>query len=337
MKKVAINGFGRIGRCILRAWLARRQELDFEIVAINDLADLNINVHLLKYDSNYGPLCEDVEVENDKIIVGDHPIICLKQAAPESINWRSLSVDVVLECTGAFTKRNLAAKHLEGGAKKVIVSAPCDEADETIVFGVNHSDYNPDSHHIISCASCTTNCLAPIVYVLDKVFGVERGLMTTVHAYTNDQRILDLVHKDLRRARAAGMSIIPTTTGAARTVGKVLKHLKGKIDGFALRVPVPVVSVVDFVATLSTAAATKEQVNNALRDYSETQLKGILAVTTEELVSTDFKGRTESSIVDLNLTQVIDNNFVKVVAWYDNEYGFSNRMLDLTELVCKTA
>ncbi|MCS6893710.1 MAG: type I glyceraldehyde-3-phosphate dehydrogenase, partial [Deltaproteobacteria bacterium] len=324
MKRVAINGFGRIGRIVFRALNTVYPKPKIEVVAINDLCDAHTMAHLLQYDSNYGTLNATISVEDSFLSFNGRRIKILSQSDPKLIDWGNLGVDIVLECTGVFTTKEKAKVHIERGAKKVIVSAPCDNADKTLVFGVNHSDYNPEEDQVISCASCTTNCLAPVVFCLDKEFGVVNGFMTTAHAYTNDQRILDLPHKDYRRARAANLSIIPTTTGAAKAVGKVLTTMSGKIDGLALRVPVSVVSVVDFVAVLK-QRATKQEVNSAFINYSQQNLKGILGVSKEPLVSVDFKGSTLSSIVDLELTMV-NENLVKVIAWYDNEFGFSCRM-----------
>lgn len=326
MTKIAINGFGRIGRCILRALCDSYPNTKLHVVAVNDLADVRTLHHLFKYDSNYGVFSGLTAFGENWIEVNGNRIQVLNISNPKELPWGELGVDLVLECTGVFTTREKAAVHLERGAKKVLVSAPCDGADFTLVYGVNHQDYNPNEHFVISCASCTTNCLAPVVHVLDKNFGVKNGLMTTAHAYTNDQRILDLPHKDLRRARAAGLSIIPTTTGAAKAVGKVLPDLKGRIDGLALRVPVSVVSVVDFVCQVN-KQVTKENVNEAFLRASENELKGILGTCNEPVVSSDFKGSSFSSIVDLELTMV-SGDLVKVISWYDNEWGFSCRMID---------
>jgi glyceraldehyde 3-phosphate dehydrogenase len=332
--KVGINGFGRIGRNILRAALAANNR-ELEFVAVNDITDAGTLAHLLKHDSVHGTLEGSVAAEDKALIVDGSRIAVFSERDPSKLPWKSLGVSVVLECTGLFTDRDKAALHLNAGAKKVIISAPAKGADLTICFGVNDKSYKPAEHHVVSNASCTTNCLAPIAKVLHERFGVVRGLMTTVHAYTNDQQILDLPHKDLRRARAAGMSMIPTTTGAARAVGEVLPELKGKLDGMAIRVPTSNVSIVDLVAELR-QSASEAQINDALRAAAEGPLKGILACTDEELVSVDFNGSPVSSTVDLGLTKVIDGNFVKVLSWYDNEWGFSNRMVDVTAMIGKS-
>lgn len=331
--KIAINGFGRIGRTALRAAMERK-ELGIEVVAINDLGDAKTLAHLLKYDSVYGQLKGTVEVEDGNLVVDGKTIKILNEKDPAKLPWRSMEIDVVIESTGAFTNREGAAKHLEAGAKKVIISAPAEKPDITVVIGVNHHEYDPKKHNIISNASCTTNCLAPVVKVLDDNFKVHRGFMTTVHAYTNDQRILDFPHRDLRRARAAAVSIIPTSTGAARAIGLVLPHLKGKLDGVALRVPVPDVSIVDLVAQVE-RQTTKDEVNNAFIKASQNELKGILACSNEPLVSVDYIRNPHSAIVDLEYTNVIDGNFIKVFAWYDNEWGYSNRLIELASMVGK--
>ncbi|MEM4587822.1 MAG: type I glyceraldehyde-3-phosphate dehydrogenase [Candidatus Jordarchaeales archaeon] len=332
--RVAINGFGRIGRTALRAAVERR-DLGVEIVAINDLADVKTLAHLLKYDSVYGRFKGTVETDGGNLIVNGKPIAVLNEKDPAKLPWKKMEVDIVIESTGVFTHREGAAKHLEAGAKKVIISAPAENPDITIVIGVNHHEYDPKKHNIISNASCTTNCLAPIVKVLDDNFKVQRGLMTTVHAYTNDQRILDFPHRDLRRARAAAVSIIPTSTGAARAIGLVLPHLKGKLDGIALRVPVPDVSIVDLVAQVE-RRTTKEEVNEAFIKASQGDLKGILACSREPLVSVDYIGDPHSAIVDLEYTNVIDGTFVKVMGWYDNEWGYSNRLIELASMIGKS-
>ncbi len=331
--KVGINGFGRIGRNILRAAVKQGSELEF--VAVNDLTDAKTLAHLLKYDSVHGTLPCSVTPTDKAVEVDGKPVRVFSERDPAKLPWGDLGVDVVLECTGLFTDRDKAAAHLTGGAKKVLISAPAKKADLTICYGVNHTAYRPAEHHVVSNASCTTNCLAPLAKVLHEAFGIERGLMTTVHAYTNDQQILDLPHKDLRRARAAGMSMIPTTTGAARAVGEVLPDLKGKLDGMAIRVPTPNVSIVDLSAELKTTV-TEQQVNDALRAAADGPLRGILACTTEELVSIDFNGSPASSTVDLSLTKVMGGNFVKVLSWYDNEWGFSCRMVDVATLLGKS-
>ncbi|MBE3591042.1 MAG: type I glyceraldehyde-3-phosphate dehydrogenase [Firmicutes bacterium] len=324
--RVGINGFGSIGRRFFRQTLDRP---DVEVVAVNDIGSVETSAHLLKYDTNYGRFPQEVRVEGGDLIVGGRRLKFFAERDPAAIPWKEHGVDVVIESTGLFTDREKAAVHIEkGGAKKVIISAPAKGEDITIVMGVNEKSYDPQKHHVISNASCTTNCLAPLVKVLDEAFGVEHGLMTTVHAYTNDQRVLDLPHKDLRRARAAGLNIIPTTTGAARAVGKVLPHLNGRLNGFALRVPTSVVSVVDFVA-VTRKPVSVEAANEAFRAAAAGPLKGILGVEEEELVSSDFKGDPRSSIVDLPLTMTMGDHMVKAVAWYDNEWGYSARLVDL--------
>ncbi|MEG6584916.1 type I glyceraldehyde-3-phosphate dehydrogenase [Dendrosporobacter sp. 1207_IL3150] len=329
--KVGINGFGRIGRNVFRAALNNPA---VEIVAVNDLTDAATLAHLLKYDSIHGTLNAEVKVDGNSIIVNGKAVQVLAEREPAKLPWKDLGVEVVVESTGRFTDRDKAAAHLEAGAKKVIISAPAKKEDITIVMGVNEDKYEAANHHVISNASCTTNCLAPFAKVLHEKFGIKRGLMTTVHAYTNDQQILDLPHKDLRRARAAGMSIIPTTTGAAKAVALVLPELKGKLNGFAMRVPTPNVSVVDLVAELD-KTATAEEINAALKAAAEGELKGILAYTEEPLVSKDFNGNPNSSIVDALSTMVIEGNMVKVVSWYDNEWGYSNRVVDLVKFIAE--
>lgn len=328
--KVGINGFGRIGRNVLRAALKHGSSLEF--VAVNDLTDSKTLAHLLKYDSVHGTLANEVAPGDKALVVDGKTIRVFSERDPAKLPWKDLGVDVVLECTGLFTDRDKAAAHLTGGAKKVIISAPAKGADLTICFGVNHAAYDAAKHHVVSNASCTTNCLAPVAKVLHETFGITRGLMTTVHAYTNDQQILDLPHKDLRRARAAAMSMIPTTTGAARAVGEVLPDLKGKLDGMAIRVPTPNVSIVDLTAELK-QTATEQQINDALRAAAAGPLKNVLACADQELVSIDFNGCPASSTVDLALTKVMDKNFCKVLSWYDNEWGFSNRMVDVATLI----
>ncbi len=327
--RVGINGFGRIGRNILRASLGDR---DIEFVAINDVTDSPTLAHLLKYDSVFGRLQGDVRAKDDSIVVNGREIKVLSVRDPSQLPWKDLGVEVVLECTGLFTSRDKAEGHISAGAKKVIISAPAKGEDITICMGVNHENYDPAKHHIISNASCTTNCLAPVAKVLHERFGIVKGLMTTVHAYTNDQRILDLPHKDLRRARAAALSIIPTTTGAARAVGAVLPELKGRLDGMAVRVPVPTVSLVDLVADLEKDVSA-DDINTAMKEEAEGRLKGILEYCDEECVSIDFKHNSHSSIFDAPSTKVIEGNMVKVLAWYDNEWGFSCRMRDLVHLI----
>jgi glyceraldehyde 3-phosphate dehydrogenase len=328
--KVAINGFGRIGRNVVRAALSDR---DVEFVAVNDITDAKTLAHLLKYDSVHGALPQEVKAEDQALVVGGKRIRVCSERDPAKLPWRELGVSVVLECTGLFTEREKAAAHLSAGAKKVLVSAPAKGADLTICYGVNHQAYKPSEHHVVSAASCTTNCLAPLAKVLHESFGIARGLMTTVHAYTNDQQILDLPHKDLRRARAAAMSMIPTTTGAARAVGEVLPDLKGRLDGMAIRVPTANVSIVDLTAELKRQNVSEKQVNDAMRAAAEGPLRGILRCIDEPLVSIDFNGSPYSSSVDLSLTRVLEGNFAKVLSWYDNEWGFSNRMVDVAKVV----
>jgi glyceraldehyde 3-phosphate dehydrogenase len=327
--RVGINGFGRIGRNIMRAALA---DDDIDFVAVNDLTDATTLAHLLKYDSVLGNLAASISGGTDTITVDGDTFKVFASKDPATLPWKDLGVDIVLECTGKFTDRDGAGKHLAGGAKKVIVTAPAKKPDVTVVLGVNDEKYDPATHHIISNASCTTNCLAPLAKVLHESFGLKRGWMTTVHAYTNDQNLLDLPHKDIRRARAAAMSIIPTTTGAASAVGEVLPALKGKLDGISMRVPTPNVSVVDLVA-LFEKTATVDDVNGALRAAAAGPMKGILHVEDAPLVSIDFRGNAHSSIVDSAYTKVMDGDFVKVMAWYDNEWGYSNRCVDLLKKV----
>jgi len=331
--RIGINGFGRIGRLTLRT-INQYYQGKLEIAAVNDLTDTRTNAHLLKWDSTYGPYPGTVAAAEDAITVDGNKIKVLSERDPSKIPWQDYGVQVVIESTGLFTDATRAAAHLQGGAKKVIISAPAKKEDISIVLGVNEEKYDPKQHHIISNASCTTNCIAPVVKVLNDSFGVSKGLMTTIHAYTNDQNLLDTVHRDLRRARAAALNIIPTTTGAARMVGEIIPELKGKIHGMALRVPTPTSSVVDFVADLN-REATLEQVNQAFQAAAEGRLKGILEYCQEELVSLDFKGNPASSIVDAPSTMVIAGNMVKVIAWYDNEWGYSCRLADLTDLVIK--
>ena len=328
--KVGINGFGRIGRVVFRAAI---NNPDVEIVAVNDLTDAKTIAHLLKYDSVHGNLDMEVKAEGDNIVVNGKKIYVSKETNPANIPWKAHGVEIVVESTGRFTDADKAAAHIEAGAKKVIISAPAKGEDITIVMGVNEDKYEPAKHNIISNASCTTNCLAPFAKVLHEKFGIVSGLMTTVHSYTNDQNILDLPHKDLRRARAAAMSIIPTTTGAAKAVALVLPELKGKLNGFAMRVPTPNVSVVDLVATLA-KPATAAEINQALKEAAEGPLKGIMGFCEEELVSIDFNGCKLSSSIDAPSTMVIDN-MVKVVSWYDNETGYSNRVVDLIDYIAK--
>jgi glyceraldehyde 3-phosphate dehydrogenase len=330
--RVAINGFGRIGRNILRA--AKEYGSDLDFVAVNDLTDADTLAHLLRYDSVHGRYPGSVDVSADSLVVDGDEIRVLAERDPANLPWSDLGVDLVFEATGLFTTREKAQLHLDAGARKVIITAPAKGEDVTIVLGVNQDRYDPDDHHIISNASCTTNCLAPVVKVILDSFGFRRGVMTTIHAYTNDQNILDLPHKDLRRARAAGMSIIPTTTGAAKATGLVLPEVKGKIDGMAMRVPTPNVSIVDLVAEIE-RETTIEDVNQAMRDAAGGSLKGILDVSDDQLVSVDFVGNPASSIVDSRSTFVIDDRLVKVVAWYDNEWGYSTRCVDLAGYVAE--
>ena len=329
--KVGINGFGRIGRNIMRAALGKA---DIEIVAVNDLTSAATLAHLLKYDSVLGNLHAEVSATADGISVDGREFKVLSQKDPAALPWKDMGVDVVFESTGIFTGREGAAKHLAAGAKKVIITAPAKNPDVTVVLGVNDASYNPATHHIISNASCTTNCLAPIAKVLNEQFGLIKGQMTTVHSYTNDQQLLDLPHKDLRRARAAALSMIPTTTGAAAAVGEVLPELKGRLDGISVRVPTPNVSVVDLVALLG-RKVTAEEVNAAFTAAANGPLKGILAVSHAELVSIDFRGNPHSSIVDAPYTKVMDGDFVKVLSWYDNEWGYSSRCVDLLEQIVR--
>jgi glyceraldehyde 3-phosphate dehydrogenase len=329
--KIGINGFGRVGRLTFRA-VNQYHNGKLEVVAINDLTDTKTNAHLLKWDSTYGAYPSKVEASSNSIIVDGKEIKVSSERDPTNIPWQDYGVDIVIESTGQFTDATKAAVHLQSGARKVIISAPARNEDITIVLGVNENQYLPDKHNVISNASCTTNCIAPVVKVLQDNFGVDKGLMTTIHAYTNDQRILDIVHSDLRRARAAAMNIIPTTTGAARAVTLVIPELAGRLHGLAFRVPVPTVSVVDFVADLNKEITT-EQVNQALQTAAEGPMSGILQYCQEELVSTDFKGNPASSIVDAPSTMVIGSNMVKVLAWYDNEWGYSCRLADLATYI----
>ncbi|MCK5236938.1 MAG: type I glyceraldehyde-3-phosphate dehydrogenase, partial [Deltaproteobacteria bacterium] len=317
--KIAINGFGRIGRNVLRNCL---NEKDIEVVAINDLTDAKTLAHLLKYDSVFGILDKDISATDCEIVIDGHKIKITSERDPANLPWKDLGIDIALECTGLFTARDKAELHLKAGAKKVVISAPAKNEDITLCMGVNSNDYDPAKHNIISNASCTTNCLAPVAKVLSDEFGIVRGLMTTVHAYTNDQKILDLPHKDLRRARAAALSMIPTTTGAAKAVSLVLPQLKGKLDGMAVRVPVPTVSLVDLVCELE-KDTTEEEINNAIKKAAEGDMKGVLQYCDEPCVSVDFKGNPHSSIFDAMSTKVLGGNMIKVLSWYDNEWGFS--------------
>ncbi|MDQ6600296.1 type I glyceraldehyde-3-phosphate dehydrogenase [Bacillus salipaludis] len=329
--KVGINGFGRIGRNVFRAAL---NNSNIEIVAINDLTDANMLAHLLKYDTVHGTLTEDVTVDGEYLVVGGHKVKVIAERDPAQLGWGDLGVEVVVESTGRFTKREDAAKHLEAGAKKVIISAPATNEDITIVMGVNEDKYDAANHHVLSNASCTTNCLAPFAKVLNDTFGIKRGMMTTVHSYTNDQQILDLPHKDYRRARAAAENMIPTSTGAAKAVSLVLPELKGKLNGMAMRVPTPNVSVVDLVAELE-KDVTVDEINAALKEAAEGPLKGILAYSDLPLVSSDYNGATVSSTIDALSTMVLEGNMVKVLSWYDNEVGYSNRVVDLVDYIAQ--
>jgi glyceraldehyde 3-phosphate dehydrogenase len=331
--RVGINGFGRIGRQTLKAILEHHAD-DLEIVAVNDLTDTQTNAHLLKYDSTYGRFPGEVVAKESSLVVNGHEIKVIAQRDPGQIPWGDLGVEIVVESTGFFTDADKAAAHLKGGAKKVIISAPAKGEDITIALGVNNDMYDPAKHTIISNASCTTNCLAPTAKVLNDTFGIERGLMNTIHSYTNDQRILDQVHKDLRRARAAAANIIPTSTGAARALALVIPELKGRFDGMSLRVPTITVSVVDFVA-ITRKETSVEGVNAAFKEAAQGPLKGILDITDEPLVSSDFRGDPHSAIVDGLSTMVLGGNMIKVVAWYDNEWGYSNRVADLVDFVSK--
>ena len=335
-KKVAINGFGRIGRLVFRAYLERSNEFNetYEISYINDLADIDSNIHLLKYDSVHGAFGDDIQKTADnKFKVGQNEITVTSEKNPIDLNWAEKEIDVILECTGVFASKEKALLHVESGAKKVVVSAPCTNADFTVVQGVNHEKINSD-HVIISNASCTTNCLSPVAYVIDKEFGIENGYMTTIHSYTGDQNTVDTFHKDLRRARAAANNIIPTSTGAAKAVGLVLPHLKGKLDGTAIRVPTPNVSLVDFKFNTQKAISVDE-LNKKFQEYANGPLKGIMGVDTDPKVSSDYNHDSRSSILDLTETTAVSDNFGRVLTWYDNEWGFSNRMLETTEQVCK--
>ena len=330
--RVAISGFGRIGRNILRAIVEAKRK-DLEIVAINDLFSAKDNAHLLRHDSVHGRFPGEVKVDGNSIDVGAGPIKVLAERDPKKLPWKSLDIDVVMECTGIFTDRDKAAAHLEAGAKRVLVSAPAKGADLTVVYGVNHDRLTRD-HKVVSNASCTTNCLAPVAKVLNDLVGIKSGFMTTIHAYTNDQNVLDVAHKDMRRARAAAINLIPTSTGAAAAVGLVLPELKGKLDGTAIRVPTPNVSVVDlkFIPGRETAI---DEINKAMEHAAKQELKGVLAVSNEPLVSIDFNHTPYSSTFDLTQTQIVDGKLVRVLAWYDNEWGFSNRMADTTAVMGK--
>jgi glyceraldehyde 3-phosphate dehydrogenase len=328
--RVGINGFGRIGRQSLKAILERAPEL--EVVAVNDIVDVPTNALLFAHDSTYGNFPGTVSHTDDSIVINGKAIKVLQIKDPAQLPWKDLGVDIVIESTGIFTDATKARAHLDAGAKKVLISAPAKNEDITIVLGVNADKYDPAKHNIISNASCTTNCLAPVAKVLVDTFGIEKGLMTTIHSYTNDQRILDVAHKDPRRARSAGLNMIPTTTGAAKALSLVIPELKGKLDGFSLRVPTPTVSIVDLTMTLS-KPSTAEAINDAFRKAAAGPMKGILGVSDEPLVSMDFKADTRSSIVDSALTKVIGDNFAEVLSWYDNEWGYSCRVADVTKLI----
>ncbi len=327
--KLGINGFGRIGRLVFRCAMGRP---DYEFIAVNDIADAGTLAHLLKYDSVHGRLDAPVESTGGAMIVDGREVRVFAESDPARLPWKDVGVDVVIEATGRFRKRDQAAKHLEAGARKVLISAPSPDADITIVMGVNNQSYDPERHHVVSTASCTTNCLVPVVKVLQDTFGIRRGLMTTIHAYTNDQRILDLPHKDLRRARAAAVSMIPTTTGAAKATALAMPELQGKLNGIAVRVPVADGSLVDLVAEVE-KEATVEEVKEAYREASAGKLKGILQYTEAPLVSVDIIGNAHSAIVDGTMTDVLDGRLVKVLAWYDNEWGYANRMVDMVGLL----
>ena len=334
-KKVAINGFGRIGRLVYRAFLERLNEFSnqYEISYINDLADIDSNIHLLKYDSIHGPLNKEVnKISNEQFSIGENTVTVTSEKNPIGLKWKDKKVDIILECTGVFASKEKAMSHIESGASKVIVSAPCSGADITVVQGVNNKNINID-HQIISNASCTTNCLAPVAFVIDQEFGIENGYMTTIHSFTGDQNTVDTFHKDLRRARAASSNIIPTSTGAAKAVGLVLPHLNGKLDGTAIRVPTPNVSLVDFKFNTK-KNITIENLNNKFQEYANGSLKGILGVDTDPKVSSDYNHDARSSILDLSETTTVSDNFGRVLTWYDNEWGFSNRMLETTAQVC---
>ncbi|MBU5226169.1 type I glyceraldehyde-3-phosphate dehydrogenase [Clostridium senegalense] len=333
MIKVGINGFGRIGRNFFKALINKYND-DLEVVAINDLTDADTLAHLLKYDSLYGQFEGTVENTENEIVVNGKSIKIFAERDPHNIPWGVLGVDIVIEASGKFTDGNKAKAHIEAGAKKVLISAPAKNEDITIVLGVNESEYDSNNHNIISNASCTTNCLAPFAKILDREFGIVKGLMTTIHSYTNDQKILDAPHSDLRRARAAAEAMIPTTTGAAKAVSLVLPQLKGKLNGMAVRVPTPTVSITDLVCEIS-KNATVEEINDAFRKAAEGELKGILGYSEEPLVSIDYRGDERSSIVDGLSTMLISDNMVKVVSWYDNEWGYSNRLADLTKYVAE--
>ena len=334
-KKVAINGFGRIGRLVYRAFLERSNEFSdqYEIAYINDLADIDTNIHLLKYDSIHGPLSKEInKISKEQFSIDENKVTVTSERNPINLNWSDKNVDIILECTGVFASKDKAMSHVESGASKVIVSAPCSGADITVVQGVNDKNINLD-HQVISNASCTTNCLAPVAFVIDQEFGIENGYMTTIHSYTGDQNTVDTFHKDLRRARAAANNIIPTSTGAAKAVGLVLPHLKGKLDGTAIRVPTPNVSLVDFKFNTKKNISI-ESLNNKFQEYANNSLKNILGVDRDPKVSSDYNHDSRSSILDLSETTTVSDNFGRILTWYDNEWGFSNRMLETTAQVC---
>lgn len=333
MIRLGINGFGRIGRQVLKA-VMERYPSSLSVAVINDLFDVETNAHLFQYDTNYGRFPGEVKVKKDSLVINGQSIKNVAYRDPLTIPWDDEGIDIVIESTGLFLSGPKASAHIEAGAKKVIITAPAKEEDITIVMGVNHKDYKPKKHHIVSNASCTTNCLAPPVLVVHGAFGIEKGMMTTVHSYTNDQRILDLAHRDLRRARAAGQNIIPTTTGAAKALSLVIPDLAGRFDGYSLRVPTPTVSIVDFVAQLRNKTTT-EELKDALKNAAKKQLKDIMACEESSLVSMDFKGNSHSSIVDMEFTQVLQDNMAKVVAWYDNEWGYSCRVADLANYMAQ--
>jgi glyceraldehyde 3-phosphate dehydrogenase len=332
--KVGINGFGRIGRQVLKIMKEKYAD-EFDVVAFNDLGDLETMAHLFRYDSNYGVYEGEVEVRKDGLVINGDFIEALSNSDPSGLPWKEKGVEIIVEATGRFRSREDAGKHLEAGARKVIITAPAKDPDLTVVLGVNDELYDPEKHHIVSNASCTTNCLAPAAKVVQDSFGIVKGLMTTIHAYTNDQKILDLPHKDLRRARAAALNIIPTTTGAARALALVIPELEGKFDGYALRVPVPTVSIVDFVVELERPATT-ESLHQAFKDAEAGHMKGILGFSEEPLVSSDYVGDSRSSVVDAQFTSVMDDNMAKVVTWYDNEWGYSVRTADLAAIMAKS-
>jgi len=332
--KVGINGFGRIGRQVLKIMKEKYPD-EFDVVAFNDLGDLETMAHLFRYDSNYGIYEGEVEVRKDGLVINGDFVEALSNPDPSGLPWKEKGVEIIVEATGRFRSRGDAGKHLEAGARKVIITAPAKDPDLTVVLGVNDELYDPEKHDIVSNASCTTNCLAPAAKVVQDSFGIVKGLMTTIHAYTNDQKILDLPHKDLRRARAAALNIIPTTTGAARALALVIPELEGKFDGYSLRVPVPTVSVVDFVAELERPATT-ESLHQAFKDAEAGHMKGILGFSEEPLVSSDYVGDSRSSVIDAQFTSVMDDNMAKVVTWYDNEWGYSVRTADLAAIMAKS-